>query len=1113
MKNRRGLTLIEIIIALALIGIIAIGIIPTFAMQFKILVDTKDITVGAFEAQGAIEKDIADARETIISGIGTLPNNPSFTIWGIPVHMYEIISTFPSNDNKHVYAYLSGTLASKQDQTNLIATNVLIKVNNISNIPEDTADMRNSPIISAECDDNIQPTWITNIYIWYKSKPGNTDPKFPEDYIIHERTTSSNSSVNLIDKTGLINRYLFLTVTPVDMNGVRGAESFSSNRVLVLGNEWRTGSNAWVDKNLDDTYITGTDIQVNKPENLVWALLKIFDSQNTFQNPQTPATQLDPSGGSLYVPMRIPPSPLPVPPLPPLPSSTAIGDIVVDTGKILDWTIDKSINLATNIKVSNNTDINIKSRDGNITLWQFVLMNSLGTDAIYEAYGSSSRAKVINNGASLLTSRDINLSSGIQRYKQGDIILQNYSSLYADSINLSAKGHIYLMGNNFIQATNNISLDSTPFINETGNRDINITGANISLIDSPALNTKISIISRDLLNISATTFKGNQTSGDSNISLSATEGIDLINTYLNYLNIDINNDTNIVGGGWSSGKTLKVEDGKALTFEASGPNKVNNGNLVLGNTGAVNFKTSMTADITNPLTITLSKGTLSNQVLISNNYGRNVGYADSKPVDSIGAMDSYQNLGANRYNLEYKVKKISGYGNVTGLSLDFDGTNSIKINATTTGEVSANYELWVRDKFSDSEVFNKITFKVKALDMGLPTVTIGGQNVPTYTVTFDLMGGVAIPPISPVTVTDSEPLSTLPPQPTKAHYNFLEWNSKSDGTGIAITTATHIFADMTVYAQWTSIPVYTVTFDLMGGVAIPAILPVNAERGTSLGSLPTTQPTKTGYRFASWNTIGNGSGATFTGTTIVNASITVYAQYIPAYIVKFDKNNSDIDSVDANPTQMYVDKGLKLLSLPTTPPTRTNYIFGGWNTKADGTGTKVVTPLTVGSDVTLFAKWYKSFSSINTGDYINVINNSSSLVLFQKVSNTQLLVRLRTSSIKWAAATNPTTAYWNSYTNNSWITNSGILSKAEIDSLPNSIKVTSVTQYTWWTGTSATTSNAYIVSLAGDTLSTFNKNNNNGYRPYIVLNPPSNLGVLSGSGTSLLPYTLGIITP
>jgi uncharacterized repeat protein (TIGR02543 family) len=72
---------------------------------------------------------------------------------------------------------------------------------------------------------------------------------------------------------------------------------------------------------------------------------------------------------------------------------------------------------------------------------------------------------------------------------------------------------------------------------------------------------------------------------------------------------------------------------------------------------------------------------------------------------------------------------------------------------------------------------------------------------------------------------------------------------------------------------------YTVTFDKNGGTtdASPATKDVTTP-ATTVGTLP-AQPTRSGYRFNSWNTQSDGLGTAFTATTTVTASITVYAQW------------------------------------------------------------------------------------------------------------------------------------------------------------------------------------------------------------------------------------------
>jgi fibro-slime domain-containing protein/uncharacterized repeat protein (TIGR01451 family)/uncharacterized repeat protein (TIGR02543 family) len=73
---------------------------------------------------------------------------------------------------------------------------------------------------------------------------------------------------------------------------------------------------------------------------------------------------------------------------------------------------------------------------------------------------------------------------------------------------------------------------------------------------------------------------------------------------------------------------------------------------------------------------------------------------------------------------------------------------------------------------------------------------------------------------------------------------------------------------------------YQVTFDKNGGDtdANPTTELAIANGNTNVGTLPTA-PTKTGYTFNSWNTQADGLGVTFDGSTLVTASITVYAKW------------------------------------------------------------------------------------------------------------------------------------------------------------------------------------------------------------------------------------------
>ncbi|MCX6737911.1 MAG: InlB B-repeat-containing protein [Candidatus Parcubacteria bacterium] len=86
---------------------------------------------------------------------------------------------------------------------------------------------------------------------------------------------------------------------------------------------------------------------------------------------------------------------------------------------------------------------------------------------------------------------------------------------------------------------------------------------------------------------------------------------------------------------------------------------------------------------------------------------------------------------------------------------------------------------------------------------------------------------------------------------------------------------------------------YTVTFNKNGGDTEANPTSTVANYNTTV-TLPAA-PTKTGYTFASWNTLANGSGSAFTSSTPVVADITVYAQWnAPLTTPTFSPNSGAI---------------------------------------------------------------------------------------------------------------------------------------------------------------------------------------------------------------------------
>ena len=73
--------------------------------------------------------------------------------------------------------------------------------------------------------------------------------------------------------------------------------------------------------------------------------------------------------------------------------------------------------------------------------------------------------------------------------------------------------------------------------------------------------------------------------------------------------------------------------------------------------------------------------------------------------------------------------------------------------------------------------------------------------------------------------------------------------------------------------------------------------------------------------------------------------------------VIFDKNGGDTEASPRIMSQEKVAGSANHFDLPTTNPTRTGYLFNGWNTKADGTGDAFTAKTDVTDNMTVYAQW------------------------------------------------------------------------------------------------------------------------------------------------------------
>ena len=144
---------------------------------------------------------------------------------------------------------------------------------------------------------------------------------------------------------------------------------------------------------------------------------------------------------------------------------------------------------------------------------------------------------------------------------------------------------------------------------------------------------------------------------------------------------------------------------------------------------------------------------------------------------------------------------------------------------------------------------------------------------------------------------------------------------------------------------------YTVSFDSQGGSLIS---PISGIISGATIALPLA-PTKTGYVFSGWYTGTNGSGSSFTGSTIISGNVTIYANWVAAvYVVTYDNQGAD---VNASPSSQTVTFPASSVGLLPTAPTKTGYIFGGWYTGINGNGSSFIGSTPVSSSIFVYANW------------------------------------------------------------------------------------------------------------------------------------------------------------
>ena len=241
--NRKGMTLIEIIIAMFLLGVISIAFLPSISSSYSMMKDSRRFTVDSFATQQEMEKKMEEARNLDDTTVDFFTTKD---IFGKKIGGYEI--TYPLGNRNEIYAFIPDI--KRDDYPVPIAINV-------KNEPKRGGENLEIPYAldsdlrfcgSNDIDPSTSNLLLTTLYKWYVSNDsfdpivpennideieiGTRYPRWPYDYT--EIKNETKKDLRGIDFSEFKDRHIVFSVIPVAKSGKYGKE-VSSNPIYLSG--------------------------------------------------------------------------------------------------------------------------------------------------------------------------------------------------------------------------------------------------------------------------------------------------------------------------------------------------------------------------------------------------------------------------------------------------------------------------------------------------------------------------------------------------------------------------------------------------------------------------------------------------------------------------------------------------------------------------------------------------------------------------------------------------------------------------------------------------------------------------------------------------------------
>ena len=297
----------------------------------------------------------------------------------------------------------------------------------------------------------------------------------------------------------------------------------------------------------------------------------------------------------------------------------------------------------------------------------------------------------------------------------------------------------------------------------------------------------------------------------------------------------------------------------------------------------------------------------------------------------------------------YAVSFIAGSGGtLTGVTSQqvAHGGNSTAVTANPNTGYS--FTGW---SGSYTGTANPLTITNVTSDM---TITANFATIPTYTVKFVAGSGGTLTGVTSQQVAHGGNCTAVTANPNTG-YSFTGWTGSYTGTANPLTI-TNVTSDMTITANFATIPTYTVTFVAGSGGTLTGNTSQQVAHGGNCTAV-TANP-NTGYSFTGWTGSYTGTANPLTITN-VTSDMTITANFatIPTYTVTFVAGSGG--TLTGNTSQQ-VAHGGNCTAVTANP--NTGYSFTGWA----GSYTGTANPLTitnVTSDMTITANFYPNVAN------------------------------------------------------------------------------------------------------------------------------------------------------